>query len=188
MFFIGVLRYFISTVILKIGGVTLNKKYYIAYGSNLNHDQMKRRCPDAKLIGTGIINDFQLVFKGSKNNGYATVEPSKNSQVPAGVYEISDNDEMNLDVYEGYPKFYSKKQMTISNGTQHMQAMIYVMNDNQAYAVPSQYYFGVVKEGYKDCHLDEKYLNTALQNTIDHVQQQNIEENNSFGYRDIRQQ
>lgn len=38
-------------------------KYYIAYGSNLNKDQMKYRCPDAKLVGTGSIPNYQLLFE-----------------------------------------------------------------------------------------------------------------------------
>ena len=29
----------------------MTKKYYIAYGSNLNISQMKTRCPDAKIVG-----------------------------------------------------------------------------------------------------------------------------------------
>lgn len=28
-----------------------NKKYYIAYGSNLSVEQMAYRCPDAKIAG-----------------------------------------------------------------------------------------------------------------------------------------
>ena len=31
------------------------KKYYIAYGSNLNVKQMKFRCPTARIVGTSVI-------------------------------------------------------------------------------------------------------------------------------------
>lgn len=27
------------------------KKYYIAYGSNLSVEQMAQRCPDARIVG-----------------------------------------------------------------------------------------------------------------------------------------
>ena len=42
------------------------KKYYLAYGSNLNVRQMALRCPTAKPVGTAVIKDYELLFKGSK--------------------------------------------------------------------------------------------------------------------------
>lgn len=39
------------------------KKYYLAYGSNLNVEQMKRRCPNAIKIGATYINDYKLEFR-----------------------------------------------------------------------------------------------------------------------------
>ena len=44
----------------------MERRYYIAYGSNLNVRQMKFRCPTARIIGTSFINDYELLFKGSK--------------------------------------------------------------------------------------------------------------------------
>ena len=41
------------------------KRYYIAYGSNLNIPQMRWRCPSARIIGTSEIPDYRLLFKGS---------------------------------------------------------------------------------------------------------------------------
>lgn len=38
------------------------RKKYIAYGSNLNLEQMARRCPTAKVIGAGEIRDHELLF------------------------------------------------------------------------------------------------------------------------------
>lgn len=42
----------------------MSKRYYIAYGSNLNIPQMRMRCPGARIIGTSVIDDYQLLFKG----------------------------------------------------------------------------------------------------------------------------
>ena len=33
------------------------ERYYIAYGSNLHKEQMSRRCPDARVVGTGWLRD-----------------------------------------------------------------------------------------------------------------------------------
>ena len=38
------------------------KKIYIAYGSNMDLFQMARRCPNARLLGTGEIKDYQILF------------------------------------------------------------------------------------------------------------------------------
>ena len=36
---------------------------YFAYGSNLNHFQMKRRCKDSKFIKKINLNNFKLTFR-----------------------------------------------------------------------------------------------------------------------------
>ena len=40
-----------------------HKRYYIAYGSNLSVDQMAGRCPDARIAGMAVLQDWKLVFK-----------------------------------------------------------------------------------------------------------------------------
>ena len=42
----------------------MNGRKYIAYGSNLNREQMAKRCPDAKVIGSGMLKDYELLFRG----------------------------------------------------------------------------------------------------------------------------
>ena len=37
-------------------------QYYFAYGSNLHHAQMKRRCPNCRYIKKHILNGYQLTF------------------------------------------------------------------------------------------------------------------------------
>ena len=41
-------------------------KYYLAYGSNLSVAQMAQRCPDAVYVGTAVLTDYRLLFKGSQ--------------------------------------------------------------------------------------------------------------------------
>jgi len=50
------------------------KKYYIAYGSNLNVQQMRYRCPGARVVGTSVIKDYQLLYKGSKTGTLTVVD------------------------------------------------------------------------------------------------------------------
>ena len=58
------------------------KKYYLAYGSNLNVQQMKFRCPGAKVVGKSVIKNYELLYKGSKTGSYLTIEKKNGSVVP----------------------------------------------------------------------------------------------------------
>ena len=80
-------------------------KYYLAYGSNLNMEQMARRCPGAEPIGAALLPNSELVFR----RGFLTIEPKQGSSVPVGIWRISDENEKALDRYEGFPKFYRKE-------------------------------------------------------------------------------
>ncbi len=53
------------------------KKLYIAYGSNMDEEQMAFRCPTATLVGTAIVEGYELIFKGSRTGSYATIEPKE---------------------------------------------------------------------------------------------------------------
>ena len=37
--------------------------YYFAYGSNLHHSQMKKRCPKCRYIKKHILHGYQLTFR-----------------------------------------------------------------------------------------------------------------------------
>ena len=81
----------------------MEKRYYIAYGSNLNVRQMRRRCPSARIIGTSALKDYELLFKGSKTGSYLTIEKCETGKVPIVIWEVTAQDEKALARYEGYP-------------------------------------------------------------------------------------
>ena len=60
---------------------------YFAYGSNLHHFQMKRRCKDSIFLKKINLKEFNLTFR-SKYRA-ADIESKKNSIVPGGLFEIS---------------------------------------------------------------------------------------------------
>ena len=131
---------------------------YFAYGSNLHHFQMKRRCKDSIFIKKINLKNFRLTFR-SKYRA-ADIEKKNNSVVPGGLYEISKNDEKKLDVYEDFPVLYKKYYFNYYG----KKIMTYTMVKKTPFRYPTERYFGVVKRGYKDCDLDYKYLRRALQN------------------------
>jgi len=129
---------------------------YFAYGSNLNHFQMKRRCKDSKFLKKINLKGFRLTFR-SKYRA-ADIEMKKNSLVPGALFEISKSDEKKLDIYEEYPTLYKKYYFTYYG----KEVMTYTMVKKTSFKFPSEKYLNVVMKGYKDCKLDKKYLNKAL--------------------------
>ena len=139
------------------------KKYYIAYGSNLNVPQMSYRCPDAKVIGTGEMEGWQLLFKGSKTGAYLTIETAKDGRVPIAVWEVSAADEEALDYYEGYPNFYYKTEREIkTEKTRKRDAFVYIMREDALAGTPSRLYVRTCLEGYQSFGFDEEFLKDAI--------------------------
>ncbi len=129
---------------------------YFAYGSNLNHFQMKKRCKDSIYLKKIDLKNFRLTFR-SKYRA-ADIEPKENSTVPGGLFEISKSDEKKLDVYEDFPVLYEKYYF-IYNGR---KVMTYTMVKKTPFRFPTERYLNIVKKGYRDCKLDNKYLKQAL--------------------------
>ena len=131
---------------------------YFAYGSNLHHFQMKRRCKDSIFIKKINLKDFRLTFR-SKYRA-ADIEPKKNSIVPGGLFEISKNDEKKLDVYEDFPILYKKHYFFYHQ----KKVMTYTMVNKSPFRYPTERYLNIVKQGYKDCELEQSFLIKALKN------------------------
>ncbi len=129
---------------------------YFAYGSNLNHFQMKRRCKDSLFLKKYNFKGYRLNFR-SKYRA-ADIEKKKNSVVQGALFEISKSDEKKLDVYEDYPILYKKIYFNYYN----KKVMTYIMNKKTPFRYPTEKYLNVIKRGYKDCKLNNKFLIKAL--------------------------
>lgn len=140
----------------------MSKRLYVAYGSNLNIRQMKYRCPGAKLYGTGVIDDYELQFKGQPHSAFATIAPKDGGSVPVAVWEISEKNEQALDRYEGYPSHYFKQNVPVQLDGEEVNAMVYIMNLKMGFGLPAPYYYQTVYEGYNDCELDTDVLDKAV--------------------------
>jgi gamma-glutamylcyclotransferase (GGCT)/AIG2-like uncharacterized protein YtfP len=143
------------------------KKVYLAYGSNLNLEQMAYRCPDAAVIGSTTLHDYQLLFRGSRHNGVATIEIKRGSSVPVLLWQITEKCERALDRYEGHPHLYRKKNLMVNLDGDELVAMAYVMNPGPPLAMPDAYYYATILHGYRDCGFDEGILKQAVMNTME---------------------
>ena len=137
-----------------------NKQLYIAYGSNINLEQMKYRCPHSKVVGTSEIKDYELEFRG-----VATIVPNKGAIVPVLIWELDERDLPVLNRYEGWPRLYRQETMSFELNSREVEGMAYLMNYGEL-SPPSQQYYNTILQGYRENGLDEKYLQTALENSI----------------------
>lgn len=145
------------------------KRYYLAYGSNLNVGKMGYRCPTATIVGTAVIKDYRLMFKGSKTGSYLTIEKAVGHQVPVAVWCVTENDELSLDRYEGFPYFYYKKEMELdvkgikTGKIYHKNCFVYIMHEDRKLGIPSRHYVQVCLEGYKVFGFDVNRIKEALE-------------------------
>lgn len=146
-------------------------KYYLAYGSNLNREQMAHRCPGAIPVGTGYIEGYRLMYKGSSSGAYLTIEKAKGHRVPVGVWCVDEADEKALDRYEGCPTFYYKKSMTITVKMDYgarieLECFVYIMHEDRRFEPPQRSYVETCEKGYKDFGFDMRYLDEAFGYTV----------------------
>ncbi|NLB48654.1 MAG: gamma-glutamylcyclotransferase [Erysipelotrichia bacterium] len=134
-------------------------KLYGAYGSNLNFEQMLSRCPDAAFVGVTMLKGWQLTFRT-----HATLERDEKGKTPIGVWGITQSDENELDLYEGFPSYYRKEMITVELNGKTVEAMIYLMNGKFP-RLPSEQYYKRILKGYADANLDMTYLENALTDT-----------------------
>lgn len=74
-------------------------------------------------------------------------------------------------MYEGYPRHYFKKNLTVAMEGQEVTAMAYIMNLQMNFGIPTQRYYNTVLEGYEQCGLDVAMLNRAVDASIERYRQ-----------------
>lgn len=133
---------------------------YIAYGSNMNLEQMAYRCPGSRAVSKGELHGWKLVF-----NVHADILPGGTEDVtPVVVWEIAPEDWRRLDRYEGYPRYYVKEEIeTHLEGGGIETCVAYVMAPGRkGYAPPDAHYFGIIEQGYRENGIDVRPLYDAL--------------------------
>lgn len=137
---------------------------YFAYGSNLNLTEMSHRCPSAEFLGVGVIEGFELEFRN-----YLSISPNPNSSISVGVFNIKNKDDWkSLDLYEGYPDLYYKKELECRLNDNRIKGTIYIMQENElTYPHNSfskhigDWYLQRCIVGYDDCNIDLEQLEIA---------------------------
>lgn len=130
----------------------LDRRLYIAYGSNMDKTQMEKRCPGAIVIGKTYLENWELTLPH-----YANIERSEGKKTPALIWEITKGNENSLDRYEGYPTCYDKIDIIVNVNGKVVSAMAYVMTYEyqKRYIKPRSGYKEQIFRGYRDAGFDE---------------------------------
>ena len=140
--------------------------HYFAYGSNMNHMQMSKRCPGSKFIKRAFLEDHKFIYDGYSFNrmgAVANVIERKKSIVWGGLFKLNYNDLVILDRYEGYPRSYNKKTVKVKDDTNNIIKVIIYYRISKGTGEPSDNYRNAVILGAKDCKIPNKYIEDNLQ-------------------------
>ena len=130
--------------------------YYLAYGMNTNREAMASRCPKAKPMGGFYLPDYRLTFRG-----VADFRHDVDMVLPVVLWEITQDCLRALDILEGFPHLYDRRKI---NG----DWLIYDMNGNKgSLRKPSNHYYTMISEGYRDFGLDDWHLRAAAEDASD---------------------
>ena len=128
---------------------------YFAYGSNLNHRQMKNiRCFGSKYLKNFFLRDYKLIFchpNESNKFGYGNIMKKKGFKVAGAIWDITKEHEEILDSYEEFPKVYQKEYFYLDE----KKIMFYIMNKYYLKDPPKSY-IDTVNVGYKNCNINSR--------------------------------
>jgi gamma-glutamylcyclotransferase (GGCT)/AIG2-like uncharacterized protein YtfP len=132
---------------------------YAAYGSNMDPEQMLRRCPSSPHTGTGWIRGWRLTF-GAEEYGWegamATLVPddiagvspaeAESPGVFVALYDLTDADARALDAWEGADSgLYRRVHLRVHTLTGDEVAYVYVLDAFEG-GLPSARHLGDIAD------------------------------------------
>ncbi|MBI4245512.1 MAG: gamma-glutamylcyclotransferase [Planctomycetes bacterium] len=135
--------------------------YYFAYGSNMDRKQMKQRCPDSTFVSTAVLNHYRFIIIC---RGVASIVQDDKHNLHGILWQISNSDEENLDLYEGVrSKLYNKKDIVvITPNNEKVTALVYIAEDNNI-GKPRRIYIEKIIGAALDYKFPEAYVSELKQ-------------------------
>ena len=131
---------------------------YFAYGSNMDKNQMKDRCPNAIDLGLATLPGYELFYTGFSdrwNGAVASIRPNESNTLYGRLWEFNDEDLKTMDKFEGYPTNYDRHSMQITHNETPANAQIYIKEGENA--IPSFKYTDVIRSGYNQLNILDKF-------------------------------
>jgi gamma-glutamylcyclotransferase (GGCT)/AIG2-like uncharacterized protein YtfP len=146
---------------------------YFAYGSNLDPDQMRDRCPAHGVAGLAVLREHRLsfpLFSERWGGGVASVQLAHGRDVWGVLFELTDGDLAALDGYEGFRapmdhhNVYDREQVWVEltrpdDGSipRRVRAWIYLARPSNPMP-PSRRYLDAILKGARHHRLPEDYV------------------------------
>lgn len=141
--------------------------YYFAYGSNMNHGQMKKRCGERgfKFIARAYLKGYRFIYDGYseyRKGAVANIVKSRKGVVWGALYTIDEPCLKKLDAYENYPYTYDRREVEVfTEDGKKFVAWVYLREPRKP-GTPSHKYRKTILEGARDCNLPEEYVREFL--------------------------
>lgn len=138
---------------------------YFAYGSNLDHDQMRSRCPTARALYPAVIKGWRIDFCGFSrgwDGGVATIVPDADASVEGVIWSLTADDVRSLDRAEGAPFVYEREELSVAEDDGRERLCITYAHTNPAKRMrPGKIYYRQIFDAYKREGFDTAPLRAA---------------------------
>lgn len=134
---------------------------YAAYGSNMDPAQMSQRAPHSPTAGTGWLAGWRLTFGGEEfgpEGALATVVEERGSHVFVVLYDVTAEDERNLDRWEGGELGLHKKlRLRVQTLEGSVLAWLYVLDAYEG-GLPAARYLGLLADAAEAAGAPDDYV------------------------------
>ncbi|MER9291500.1 gamma-glutamylcyclotransferase [Mesorhizobium sp. M0510] len=141
---------------------------YFAYGSNMDLEQMRERCPDAEVVGMCFLQEHDLCFprlSRNRNCGVSSIEPRAGYNTWGVVYKLSPSDIIRLDKSEGFradrhadENAYNRVEVTVTLNDAPTKVQTYIATRQDGVSLPNAAYLKHIREGARYHGLPPDYL------------------------------
>lgn len=103
---------------------------YFAYGSNLSHKQLTKRCPSSTFVSPVDLKGYRFIFSGYSprwGSGVANIVKDDEGTVIGGLFEMNQNDLKHLADLEG-SQGYTQIYVTVNHAGKLKQATTFISN------------------------------------------------------------
>ncbi len=128
---------------------------YFAYGSNMSRTVMRRRCPGARAIGAGRLNNHKFLIG---IEGWGSVKQSAGDTVHGVLWWLAPRDIAALHAYElVHAGLYHVRRLPVRSGARFVPAMIYRLR-RRATGRPKPGYIEMIAAAARVWKLPEDYV------------------------------
>ena len=135
--------------------------YYFAYGSNMNWEQMQRRCPSARFVCVASLADYSFAIARHsrlRNCGTANIFPDPGSTVWGILYHVSEAD---LEILDGFEDGYVRENVSVVQnkaGEPAIETLVYIAQREDNAPLPNPEYKRLMVQGARYWKLPLSYV------------------------------